>query len=152
MGRRPPSGPPAGASTPPIIQECSVAQETADTTPPLTTLAEDERIFRDSVREFAAARVRPLVREMDEQAHMSPALIGQLFELGVMGIEVPETYGGAGGRFFHSVLAVEELSYVDASVGVLVDVQNTLVINALLRWGSEAITKQYLPRLAADTV
>jgi alkylation response protein AidB-like acyl-CoA dehydrogenase len=129
-----------------------VVQETADTTPPLTALAEDERIFRDSVREFAEARVRPLVREMDEQAQMSPALVEQLFEVGVMGIEVPEAYGGAGGRFFHSVLAVEELSRVDPSVGVLVDVQNTLVINALLRWGSDDTKARFLPRLASDTV
>jgi alkylation response protein AidB-like acyl-CoA dehydrogenase len=129
-----------------------VSQETADSSPPLTSLSEDERIFRESVREFADARVRPLVREMDEQARMSPALVQQLFELGVMGIEVPESYGGAGGRFFHSVLAVEELSRVDASVGVLVDVQNTLVINALLRWGTDEIKTRFLPRLAADTV
>ena len=129
-----------------------MAQETAESTPPLTALTEDERIFRDSVREFAEARVRPLVREMDEHARMSPALVGQLFELGTMGIEVPEAYGGAGGRFFHSVLAVEELSRVDPSVGVLVDVQNTLVINALLRWGTDEIKKHFLPRLTADTV
>ena len=129
-----------------------MAQETAERTPPLTALTEDEQIFRDSVREFAEARVRPLVREMDEHARMSPALVGQLFELGTMGIEVPEAYGGAGGRFFHSVLAVEELSRVDPSVGVLVDVQNTLVINALLRWGTDEIKKRFLPRLAADTV
>ena len=129
-----------------------MTQETAENTPPLTALTEDERIFRDSVREFADARVRPLVREMDEQAQMSPALVEQLFELGTMGIEVPEAYGGAGGRFFHSVLAVEELSRVDPSVGVLVDVQNTLVVNALLRWGTDDIKKRFLPRLAADTV
>jgi alkylation response protein AidB-like acyl-CoA dehydrogenase len=135
-----------------MIQEFSVSQETAENTPPLTALTEDEQIFRDSVREFADARVRPLVREMDEQARMSPALVSQLFELGTMGIEVPESYGGAGGRFFHSVLAVEELSRVDPSVGVLVDVQNTLVINALLRWGSDEMKKRFLPRLAADTV
>jgi alkylation response protein AidB-like acyl-CoA dehydrogenase len=135
-----------------MIEEFSVSQETAEIIPPLTVLTEDEQIFRDSVREFAEARVRPLVREMDEQARMSPALVSQLFELGAMGIEVPETYGGAGGRFFHSVLAVEELSRVDPSVGVLVDVQNTLVINALLRWGTDEIKKRFLPRLAADTV
>jgi len=129
-----------------------VSQETVDSAPPLTALSEDERIFRDSVREFAGAQIRPLVREMDEQARMSPALVQQLFELGVMGIEVPESYGGAGGRFFHSVLAVEELSRVDPSVGVLVDVQNTLVINALLRWGTDDVKKTFLPRLAADTV
>ena len=129
-----------------------MAQETAESTPPLTALTEDEQIFRDSVREFAEGRIRPLVREMDEQARLSPALVSALFELGAMGIEVPETYGGAGGRFFHSVLAVEELSRVDPSVGVLVDVQNTLVINALLRWGTDEIKKRFLPRLAADTV
>jgi len=129
-----------------------VAQETVEITPPLTVLSEDEGLFRDSVRAFADARVRPLVREMDEQARMSSALIRQLFDLGIMGIEVPETHGGAGGRFFHSVLAVEELSRVDPSVGVLVDVQNTLVINALLRWATDEMKQRLLPRLAADTV
>ena len=129
-----------------------MGQETVEITPPLTTFSEDERLFRDSVREFADARVRPLVRVMDEQAKMSAALVRQLFELGVMGIEVPEAHGGAGGRFFHSVLAVEELSRVDPSVGVLVDVQNTLVINALLRWATEEMKQRFLPRLAADTV
>ena len=129
-----------------------MAQETVETTPPLTVLSEDESLFRDSVREFADARLRPLVREMDEQARMSPALIRQLFELGIMGIEVPEAHGGAGGRFFHSVLAVEELSRVDPSVGVLVDVQNTLVINALLRWATDDMKQRLLPRLAADAV
>ena len=129
-----------------------MGQETVEITPPLTVLSEDERLFQDSVREFADARVRPLVREMDEQAKMSPALVRQLFELGVMGIEVPEAHGGAGGRFFHSVLAVEELSRVDPSVGVLVDVQNTLVINALLRWATDEMKQRFLPRLAADSV
>jgi alkylation response protein AidB-like acyl-CoA dehydrogenase len=129
-----------------------VPQDTADTTQPLTVLAEDEQIFRDSIRDFAAAQVAPLVREMDEQARIPRSLIDKLFDLGVMGIEVPEAYGGAGGRFFHSVLAVQELSRVDPSVGVLVDVQNTLVINALLRWGQDDIRKRFLPRLATDTV
>jgi alkylation response protein AidB-like acyl-CoA dehydrogenase len=129
-----------------------VAQEIVENIPPLTVLAEDERLFQESVREFADASVRPLVRDMDEQASMSPALVRQLFELGVMGIEVPEAHGGAGARFFHSVLAVEELSRVDASVGVLVDVQNTLVVNALLRWGTDDLKHRFLPRLASDTV
>jgi alkylation response protein AidB-like acyl-CoA dehydrogenase len=119
---------------------------------PLTVLAEDELIFRESVREFAEARVRPLVREMDEHAKIPRSLVDQLFELGVMGIEIPETLGGSGGTFFHSVLAVEELSRVDPSVGVLVDVQNTLVINAVLRWGNDDIKRRYLPKLAAGTV
>src|SRR5687767_2375112 len=122
------------------------------TNPALTDLSEDERILRDSVREFANAQVRPLVREMDEHAKIPRALIDRLFDLGVMGIEVPESYGGAGGRFFHSVLAVEELSRVDPSVGVLVDVQNTLVINALLKWGNDDIKRRYLPKLASSTV
>jgi alkylation response protein AidB-like acyl-CoA dehydrogenase len=120
--------------------------------PALTDLSEDERILRDSVREFAEAQVRPLVREMDEQAKIPRALVDKLFDLGVMGIEVPETYGGAGGTFFHAVLAVEELSRVDPSIGVLVDVQNTLVINAFLRWGNDDVKQRYLPRLAAGTV
>ena len=129
-----------------------MTQEHAEHATPLTWLAEDEVIFRDSVRQFADAQVRPLVREMDEQATMSRPLIDQLFQLGVMGIEIPEAYGGSGGRFFHSVLAVEELSRVDPSVGVLVDVQNTLVINALLRWGTEDVRRRYLPTLASTMV
>jgi alkylation response protein AidB-like acyl-CoA dehydrogenase len=120
--------------------------------PPLTTLAEDEVLFRDSVRAFAEAEVRPLVREMDEHAKFPRPLIDRLFDLGVMGIEIPESYGGSGGRFFHSVLAVDELSRVDPSVGVLVDVQNTLVVNALLRWGNDELKRKYLPKLAASTV
>ena len=129
-----------------------MTEETVEFAQPLTVLSEDEIIFRDSVRDFADAQVRPLVREMDEHAKFSKTLLGQLFDLGVMGIEVPEAYGGAGGRFFHSVLAVEELSRVDPSVGVLVDVQNTLVINAVMRWGNADVKQRYLPRLASTTV
>jgi alkylation response protein AidB-like acyl-CoA dehydrogenase len=129
-----------------------VTHEIADAIQPLTLLSEDERLFRESIREFAEAQVRPLVREMDEQAKFPRSLIDQLFELGVMAIEIPENFGGSGGRFFHSVLAVEELSRVDPSVGVLVDVQNTLVINALLRWGTEEVRKRYLPQLASRSV
>jgi alkylation response protein AidB-like acyl-CoA dehydrogenase len=119
---------------------------------PLTLLAEDEVILRDSVRAFAEAQVRPLVREMDEHAKIPRSLVDKLFDLGVMAIEIPETYGGAGGTFFHAVLAVEELSRVDPSVGVLVDVQNTLVINALMRWGSEDVKRRYLTKLASGSV
>jgi alkylation response protein AidB-like acyl-CoA dehydrogenase len=119
---------------------------------PLTQLAEDEAIFRDSVRAFAAAQVKPLVREMDEQAKIPRALIDKLFDLGVMAIEIPETYGGAGATFFHAVLAVEELSRVDPSVGVLVDVQNTLVVNAFLRWGNDEVKRRYLTRMASSAV
>jgi alkylation response protein AidB-like acyl-CoA dehydrogenase len=118
----------------------------------LTTLSEDERLFRDSVYEFADREIRPLVREMDEHAKISPALIGKLFDLGVMGIEIPESDGGGGASFFHSVLAVEAVSRVDPSIGVLVDVQNTLVVNALLRWGSDEVKQRYLPKMAADTI
>src|ERR1044071_8946186 len=103
---------------------------------PLTHLKEDERLLRDSVREFAEAQIRPLVREMDEHAKIPPALLTKLFDLGIMGVEIPESFGGSGGTFFHAVLVVEELSRVDPSIGVLVDVQNTLVINAVLRWAS----------------
>ena len=128
-------------------------QETAEQAAlPLTVFCDDEVILRDSVREFAEAQVRPLVRDMDEHAAIPRTLLDKLFDLGVMGIEIPESYGGSGGRFFHAVLAVEELSRVDPSVGVLVDVQNTLVINALLRWGNDDTKQRYLPRLAAKTV
>jgi alkylation response protein AidB-like acyl-CoA dehydrogenase len=120
--------------------------------PALTVLSEDERLFRDSVYEFADREIRPLVREMDEHARIPPALIDKLFGLGVMAIEIPEAHGGAGATFFHSVLAVEALSRVDPAVGVLVDVHNTLVINALTRWGSGEIQQRYFPRLASHAV
>ena len=129
-----------------------MAQEPIAGGSPLTVLAEDEQLLRDSVLEFADQRVRPLVREMDEHAKMPRDLIDDLFGLGVMGIEVPEAFGGAGARFFHSVLAVEALSQVDPSVGLLVDVQNTLVTNALIRWGSDDIKQRYLPAMATKTV
>src|SRR5207247_8326918 len=127
-------------------------QHTEQTATALTTLSEDERLFRDSVYKFADREVRPLVREMDEHAKIPRALLDKLFDLGVMAIEIPESYGGGGARFFHAVLAVEALSRVDPSIGVLVDVQNTLVINALMRWGSEDVKRRYLPKLAANTI
>ncbi len=129
-----------------------MTEDTAAHPQPLTVLAEDEAILRDSVREFAEAHIRPIVREMDEHAKIPRELVNHLFELGVMGIEIPESYGGSGGTFFHAVLAVEELSRIDPSIGVLVDVQNTLVINALLRWGSDDIKRRFLPRLASSVV
>ncbi len=119
---------------------------------PLTELVEDERIFRDSVYEFADREIRPLVRDMDEHAKIPRDLLTKLFDLGVMGIEIPESFGGAGASFFHAVLGVEALSRVDPSIGVLVDVQNTLVINALMRWGNEEIKRRFLPRLASNTI
>src|SRR6478736_6232326 len=129
-----------------------MAAQTIEHAQPLTVLAEDEAIFRDAVREFADAQVRPLVREMDEQAKIPRSLVDQLFDLGVMAIEIPENYGGAGASFFHSVLAVEEFSRVDPSIGVLVDVQNTLVVNAFLRWGNDDLKRRYLTKLASNTV
>jgi alkylation response protein AidB-like acyl-CoA dehydrogenase len=119
---------------------------------PLTTLTEDELLFRDNVRRFAEDKIRPLAKEMDEKAVFDHALLDQFFQLGLMGIEIPEQYGGAGGKFFDAILAVEEFSRADASAGVIVDVQNTLVANAILRWATEEQKKRYLPKMAADTV
>jgi alkylation response protein AidB-like acyl-CoA dehydrogenase len=118
----------------------------------LTSLTDEEALFRQSVREFAEQQVRPLASEMDEKGKFAPELLHQFFDLGLMGIEVPEEYGGQGGSFFNAILAVEELSRVDASAGVIVDVQNTLVNNAILRWGNEDQKKKFLARQSADTV
>ncbi len=122
------------------------------TRPPLTVLTEEEQMFRDTVRQFAEDTIAPRVMHMDEQARLDADLIPQLFELGLMAIEIPDTMGGAGASFFTAVLVVEELSRIDPAVGVFVDVQNTLVNNALLRYGSAAVQEQFLPRLASDTV
>jgi alkylation response protein AidB-like acyl-CoA dehydrogenase len=119
---------------------------------PLTQLTEDEILFRDNVRQFAEQAVRPHVKEMDEKGVFEHSLIEQFHQLGLMGIEVPEEYGGGGGTFFEAILAVEEMSRVDASAGVIVDVQNTLVNNALLRWGTPEQKKRYLPKMAAEWV
>jgi alkylation response protein AidB-like acyl-CoA dehydrogenase len=120
--------------------------------PPLTLLSEEEQMFRDTVRGFAEEAVAPRVLAMDEAARIEPDLITQLFELGLMGIEVPEKWNGAGASFFTAALVVEEISRVDPSVGVFVDVQNTLVNNCLLRYGSESLQAKYLPRLATEVV
>src|SRR5262245_27051413 len=119
---------------------------------PLTDLSEDELMFRDQVRQFAEERVRPLVSKMDQEAKIPRELIDACFELGIMGIEIPESMGGAGATFFMSILAVEELARVDASLAVLVDVQNTLVNNAILRWGTEDQQARYFPKLATKWV
>src|SRR5690242_19386613 len=119
---------------------------------PLTNLTDDEVLFRDNVRHFAEEKLRPLVREMDEKQVFDLGLIEQFFQLGLMGIEIPEQHGGGAGSFFEAILAVEEISRVDPSAGVLVDVQNTLVNNALLRWGNEDQKRRYLPRMAANTI
>ena len=120
--------------------------------PALTQLSEDESMFRDTVRRFAAAEIAPLVRSMDEAQQMDAKLLRQLFSLGLMGIEVAEQYGGAAGTFFEAILAVEEISAVDPSVGVLVDVQNTLCVNALTRWATDDQKQRYLSRLVSDTI
>jgi butyryl-CoA dehydrogenase/short/branched chain acyl-CoA dehydrogenase len=119
---------------------------------PLTALSEDDRLFQATVRQFARDRIRPFVREMDETGVFRKDIIRQFFEMGLMGIEIPEEYGGQGGTFFQAILAVEELSAVDPSAGVIVDVQNTICNNALLRWATPEQKSKYLPRLAADTV
>jgi alkylation response protein AidB-like acyl-CoA dehydrogenase len=123
-----------------------------DARPALTTLTEQERMFQEAARDFAEAQVAPKVMEMDRAQVMDPGLIRELFELGLMAIEIPDEHGGAGADFFSSVIAVEELSRVDPSIAVIVDVQNTLVINALLRWGNADQQARHLPRLATDTV
>ncbi len=118
----------------------------------LLALTEDEQLFRDSVRQFAEEAVRPLVKDMDEKGVFEHSLIEQFFQLGLMGIEIPEQYGGSGASFFEAILAVEELSRVDPSAAVVVDVQNTLVNNAILRWANEQQKKKYLPKMASEWV
>ncbi|HET9709926.1 MAG TPA: acyl-CoA dehydrogenase family protein, partial [Gemmatimonadales bacterium] len=125
---------------------------TSTSTAPLTTLSEEEQMFRDAVRDFADAEVRPRVAAMDQTAAIDPTLVPKLFDLGLMGIEIPEGFGGAGGGLFMTTLAVEELAAVDASAAIMVDVQNTLVIEPLLQWASDDQKRRYLTRLAADTV
>jgi butyryl-CoA dehydrogenase/short/branched chain acyl-CoA dehydrogenase len=120
--------------------------------PALTQLSEEESLFYSTVRQFAEEKIAPFVRSMDDEQQLAPGLAERIFELGLMGIEVPEELGGAGGSFFDAVLAIEAISTVDPGVAVLVDVHNTLVINALRRWGTEEQRQHWLPRLAADTV
>ena len=120
--------------------------------PALTMLTEEEAMFREAVRDFAEAELTPRAIEMDTAEKLDPEVISQLFELGLMGIEIPDELGGTGSSFFTAALVVEELSRIDPGVAVLVDVQNTLVVNAILRWGTEDQRKSFLPRLAADTI
>lgn len=120
--------------------------------PALSPLSEDEALFFDSVLQFAEQEIGPYVREMDDAAELRPAILERLFEFGLMSIEIPEEFGGQGGSFFDSVLAVQALSRVDPSVSVVVDVQNTLVINALLRWANDRQRREFLPRLSQGTV
>jgi alkylation response protein AidB-like acyl-CoA dehydrogenase len=135
-----------------FLKEHSVSNPKVVMPPGLTQLSDDEKLFQASVREFARDRITPLVRTMDESQHFDASLLNHLFELGLMAIEIPEQFGGAGGTFFDAILAVEAISAVDPSVGVLVDVQNTLCINALNRWASPEQKQRWLPRLAADSV
>jgi alkylation response protein AidB-like acyl-CoA dehydrogenase len=123
-----------------------------DTPQALTSLGEQEKMFQEAVRDFAVSEVAPNAMAMDQAQQMDPGLVDQLFELGLMGIEIPEAHGGTGADFFTSVLVVEELSKADPAIGVLVDVQNTLVVNALRRWGSEDQQARFYPKLASDTV
>ncbi len=120
--------------------------------PGLSVLSEEEELFRASVREFAEGEVRPRVEHMEKDAKLDPELIKQCFELGLMAIESPEEYGGAGSTIFNAILAIEELARVDASVSVFVDVHNTLVTNAFLKWGSDELKKKYMPQLAEGKV
>lgn len=122
------------------------------TNEPLTRLTDEEEIFRGAVRRFAEAQIQPHVREMDKNGSFDADLLKEFFEMGLMGIQVPDRWGGAGGSFFMSVLAVEELSRVDASAAVIVDVQNTLVNNAILNWGNEKQKTRYLPQLASQKI
>jgi alkylation response protein AidB-like acyl-CoA dehydrogenase len=126
------------------------SQTASTSAPPLVLLSEEENLFRDTVRRFADDAVRPRVKEMDEKSFFARELIREFFSLGLMGIEIPEVYGGAGGSFFQAILAVEELSRVDPSAGVVVDVHNTLVNNAVLRWANDDQKERYLPRLSTD--
>jgi butyryl-CoA dehydrogenase/short/branched chain acyl-CoA dehydrogenase len=127
--------------------------EAVDAAPlPLTALSEDEKFFQSTVRKFAREQIRPHVREMDDAGVFRKDIIKQFFEMGLMGIEIPEEYGGQGGSFFQAILAVEELSAVDPSAGVIVDVQNTICNNALLKWATAEQKAKYLPRLASNMV
>jgi len=124
----------------------------ANNSSPLTRLSEEESLFYATVRKFAEETIAPKVRAMDDVQQFADGLVKQLFALGLMGIEAPEEFSGAAGSFFDAVLAIEAISTVDPAVAVLVDVHNTLVVNAVRRWASAAQQKEWLPRLATDTV
>ncbi|MCB0258185.1 MAG: acyl-CoA dehydrogenase family protein, partial [Calditrichaeota bacterium] len=119
---------------------------------PIIRLNEEEEMFREAVLDFAREQIAPHVMEMDQKAQFRRELLDQFFELGLMGIDIPEAYGGTGGNFFMSILAIEALASVDASAAIYVDVQNTLVNNAFMRWGNEAIKQKYLPQLAQEKI
>lgn len=127
-------------------------EQLAELIPPLTKLTEDEQMLKDAAADFAEASIKPLVEEMDENAKLDPALIKEFFEMGLMGVDIPEKYGGGGGTFMMSILAIEQISKVDASAGVFMDVQNTLVNNAFINFASDAMNEKYLPLLASEKV
>jgi short-chain 2-methylacyl-CoA dehydrogenase len=135
-----------------IVSTAMLVTESRQAAAPLTQLSEEERMFQSTVRKFARERIAPHVREMDDAGLFRKELIQEFFELGLMAIDVPEEYGGQGGYFFQSILAIEELAKVDPSAAVIVDVQNTLFNNAIVRWASEEQKRKYLPRLGKDTV
>src|SRR3974390_3257847 len=128
------------------------ATRAAAAPPPLTALSEEEALFQSTVRQFAREQIGPYVREMDEAGVFRKDILKQFFQMGLMGIEIPEELGGQVGTFFQAILAVEELSTVDPSAGVIVDVQNTLCINAIMRWATAEQKSRYLPAMAANTV
>ncbi len=130
----------------------NVAETSAISAPPLTALSEEERMFQDTVQRFARERIGPYVREMDAAGLFRKDLLAEMFELGLMGVEIPEEYGGQGGSFFQAVLAVEALGAVDPSAAVIVDVQNTITNNVIIRWGSDDQKRRYLPKLASAMV
>ncbi len=120
--------------------------------PALTQLSDEEELFRSSIREFAEGEIRPRVEKMEHDGKLDQTLIDQCFDLGLMAIETPEEYGGAGSSFFNAILAIEEIARIDASTSVFVDVQNTLVTNAIIRWANDDLKKKYLPQMAASKV
>lgn len=130
----------------------SIDHQISGARPALTQFSEDESAFRDAVRSFAESEIKPHVHEMDSAAKMKPELVSKLFEMGLMGIETPEKFGGAASSFTMACIAIEEIGRIDGSVSVLCDVQNTLVTNAVIKYGSEAIKEKYLPKLAKDWV
>ncbi len=120
--------------------------------PAITTFSEEEISFSEAIKSFAESEIKPLVNKMDEEAHLEPSLVKKMFEMGLMGIESPEAYGGAGASFTMACIAVEELAKIDGAVSVLCDVQNTLTTNALLKWCNESQKKKYLPKMASEWV